>query len=69
MKLRVDLSKLYDAIKPLGRVETNFSIQGKLKEIEKFHRGLTIGQDIELSDIDGTEGFLSCDGHQVMVYW
>ncbi|MGL5990488.1 MAG: HNH endonuclease [Plesiomonas sp.] len=72
MKLTVDLSALHRAVAPLGNVVTNFSINSQLGgwvDIgEHLKSGMILGKDIQLSDIDGTQGILNYNGHQVMLY-
>lgn len=72
MKLTVDLTALHKAIAPLGNVVTNFSVQSKSGEWtdigEHLKNGMILGVDIELNDIDGSNGILGYDGHQVMLY-
>lgn len=71
MKLTVDLSALHRAVAPLGKVVTNFSISsnaGELKSIAPIEITGILGKDIQLGDIDGSNGILNYDGHQVMLY-
>lgn len=72
MKLNVDLSALHKAIAPLGKVVTNFSITSHAAELENIGdhltKGLILGEDIQLDEIDGSNGVLDYDGHQVMLY-
>ncbi|WP_432459458.1 HNH endonuclease [Agarivorans sp. QJM3NY_25] len=72
MKLTVDLSALHRAVAPLGRVVTDFSITSRADELESIGshliKGLILGKDIQLGDIDGSNGILNYDGHQVMLY-
>ena len=72
MKLTVDFSALHRAVAPLGKVETNFTIISHSNDWvdigEHLKTGLILGKDIQLKDIDGTNGILNYDGHQVMLY-
>nr|WP_075518694.1 HNH endonuclease [Moritella viscosa]SHN95912.1 Putative uncharacterized protein [Moritella viscosa] len=72
MKLNVDLSALHKAIAPLGNVVTNFSIISHAAELENIGshltKGLILGEDIQLDEIDGSNGVLGYEGHQVMLY-
>ena len=72
MKLTVDLSALHRAVAPLGKVVTDFSITSRADELESIGseliKGLILGKDIQLNQIDGTNGILNYDGHQVMLY-
>ncbi|MGL4612952.1 MAG: HNH endonuclease [Shewanella sp.] len=72
MKLTVDLSALHRAVAPLGKVDTNFTITSRATEIESIGshltKGLILGKDIQLDEIDGSDGILNYDGHQVMLY-
>lgn len=72
MKLTVDFSALHRAVAPLGKVVTDFSISSRADELESIgshlSRGLILGKDIQLGDIDGSNGILNYDGHQVMLY-
>lgn len=71
MKLTVDLSALHRAVAPLGKVVTDFSISsnaGELKSIVPIEITGILGKDIQLGDIDGSNGILNYDGHQVMLY-
>ena len=72
MKLTVDLSALHRAVSPLGKVVTDFSITSNANELESIcshlSNGLILGKDIQLGDIDGSNGILNYNGHQVMLY-
>jgi len=72
MKLSVDLSALHRAVAPLGRINTDFAITSRSDNLESVATGLAkgkiLGQDIQLEEIDGTNGILNYDGHQVMLY-
>lgn len=72
MKLTVDFSALHRAVAPLGKVVTNFTITSRSTEIESIGshliKGLILGKDIQLDEIDGSDGILNYDGHQVMLY-
>lgn len=72
MKLTVDLSALHRAVAPLGKVVTDFAITSHANELESIgshlSKGLILGKDIQLGDIDGSNGILNYDGHQVMLY-
>lgn len=72
MKLSVDFSALHRAVAPLGKVVTDFAIVSRSTEIESVAghliRGMILGKDIQLSDIDSTDGILNYQGHQVMLY-
>lgn len=71
MKLTVDFSALYRAVAPLGKVITDFSITsraGELKSIVAIEITGILGEDFQLSEIDGSNGILNYDGHQVMLY-
>ncbi|MDM5092083.1 HNH endonuclease [Aeromonas rivipollensis] len=72
MKLTVDLSALHRAVAPLGKVVTDFSIKSQSaswKDIgEHLKSGMILGRDIELDEIDGSQGILHYNGHQVMLY-
>lgn len=72
MKLTVDFSALHKAVAPLGEVVTNFTITSRSTEIESIGshliKGLILGKDIQLDKIDGSDGVLNYDGHQVMLY-
>lgn len=71
MKLTVDFSALHRAVAPLGKVVTDFSITSravKLESIVPIEITGILGEDIQLGDIDGSNGILNYDGHQVMLY-
>lgn len=72
MKLTVDFSALKRAVAPLGTVVTDFSITRGATELESIashlNQGLILGEDIQLDEIDGSDGILNYDGHQVMLY-
>ncbi|MFM4771870.1 HNH endonuclease [Aeromonas caviae] len=72
MKLNVDLSALHRAVAPLGKIVTDFSIKslsGEWIDIgEHLKSGMILGKDIQLDDIDGSEGILHYNGHQIMLY-
>jgi hypothetical protein len=72
VKLTVDLSALHRAVAPLGKVVTDFSITSRADELVSIGshliKGLILGKDIQLGDIDGSNGILNYDGHQVMLY-
>lgn len=71
MKLTVDFSALHRAVAPLGKVVTNFTITSRSTEIESIGADLItgiIGIDFVLADIDGSDGILNYNGHQVMLY-
>ncbi|MGI2168640.1 HNH endonuclease [Shewanella sp. MF05960] len=72
MKLTVDLSALHRAVAPLGNVVTHFNISSRSTELESIGshltKGLILGKDIQLDQIDGSDGILNYDGHQVMLY-
>ena len=72
MKLTVDFSALKRAVAPLGTVVTDFAITGGSTELESIashlNQGLILGEDIQLDEIDGSDGILNYDGHQVMLY-
>lgn len=72
MKLTVDFSALKRAVAPLGAVVTDFAITRGSTELESIashlNQGLILGEDIQLDEIDGSDGILNYDGHQVMLY-
>lgn len=72
MKLNVDLSALHRAVAPLGYVVTDFSIKSLSEEWidigEHLKSGMILGKDIQLDDIDGSQGILNYNGHQIMLY-
>lgn len=72
MKLTVDLSALHLAVAPLGKVITDFLISSRTAELKSIAshliKGLILGKDIQLDEIDGSNGVLNYDGHQVMLY-
>ncbi|MDM5149787.1 HNH endonuclease [Aeromonas salmonicida] len=72
MKLVVDLSALHRAVAPLGKVVTDFSIKsqsgGWVDIGEHLKSGMILGKDVQLDDIDGGQGILHYNGHQVMLY-
>lgn len=72
MKLTVDFSALHRAVAPLGQVVTDFSITSDASELESIgshlNQGMILGKDVQLDEIDGSNGVLNYDGHQVMLY-
>lgn len=72
MKLTVDFSALHKAVAPLGQVVTDFSITSDASELESIgshlNQGMILGKDVQLDEIDGSNGVLNYDGHQVMLY-
>lgn len=72
MRLSVDFSALHRAVAPLGKVVTDFSIVSRSTELESIGshltRGLILGKDIQLSEIESIDGILNYQGHQVMLY-
>jgi len=72
MKLTIDFSPLYKAIAPLGAVVTSFTITKRSDPIQDVARdlvkGKVLGEDIELDEIDGSNGVLIYEGYQVMLY-
>lgn len=68
MKLTVDFSALHRAVALLGKVETKFEIISHSNDWERLTTGVILGKDIQLKDIDGTNGVLNYNGHQVMLY-
>lgn len=72
MKLSVDFSALHRAVAPLGKVVTDFSIQSRSTELASIGghliRGLILGKDIQLDEIDSADGILNYKGYQVMLY-
>ena len=72
MKLTVDFSALHRAVAPLGQVVTDFSITSDTSELESIgshlNQGMILGKDVQLDEIDGSNGVLNYDGHQVMLY-
>ncbi|UYM15302.1 HNH endonuclease [Endozoicomonas euniceicola] len=72
MKLTVDFSALFRAVAPLNYAVDDFEIASQTTELDSVAKDLAIGQvlggDIQLEDIDGSQGILNYDGHQVMLY-
>lgn len=72
MKLDVDFSDLFRAVAPLEYVVTEFVLDGGAGDLEGISRGLNrgmvLGEGINLNQIDGSNGVLNYDGHQVMLY-
>lgn len=72
MKLTVDFSALHRAIAPLGKILTDFKITSHANELERvgdhLRNGLILGKDIQLNEIDGSNGVLNYKGLQVMLY-
>jgi len=72
MKLDVDFSELFRAVAPLEYVVTEFVLDGGAGDIEgiskALNRGLVLGEGVNLNQIDGSNGVLNYDGHQVMLY-
>ena len=72
MKLTVDFSALHLAVAPLGHAISDFTIQSRAsnwKSVgEHLLKGLILGKDIQLEQIDGSSGILKFDGFQVMLY-
>ncbi|PSU24470.1 HNH endonuclease [Photobacterium phosphoreum] len=72
MKLTVDFSALYKAIAPLGGIVTSFTITKRSDSIQSVAKDLVngkiLGEDIQLDEIDGSNGVLIYEGLQVMLY-
>ena len=72
MKLNVDFSELFRAVAPLEYVVTEFVLDGGAGDLEgisrALNRGMILGEGINLNQIDGANGVLNYDGHQVMLY-
>ncbi len=72
MKLTVDFSALHRAVAPLGSPVSDFTISNRASDWvnvgEHLIKGLILGQDIDLKDIDGSAGILNYKGYQVMLY-
>jgi len=72
MKLDVDFSELFRAVAPLEYVVTEFVLDGGAGDLEgiskALNRGMILGEGINLNQIDGRNGVLNYDGHQVMLY-
>jgi len=72
MKLNVDFSELFRAVAPLEYVVTEFVLDGGSGDLEgisrALNRGMILGEGINLNQIDGSNGVLNYDGHQVMLY-
>jgi len=65
MKLNVDFSSLHQCVDAMGAVDTNFTLDVKFDPIDIQ---LDTGIDIDLKDIEDTEGILSYKGRQVLLY-
>lgn len=72
MKLSIDFSALHRAVAPLNYVIEDFVINSQANELESVAKELSVGkllgEDIPLEDIDGSQGILNYNGHQVMLY-
>ena len=72
MKLTVDFSALHRAVSPLNFVIEDFVISSQAHALESVAKELSIGkllgEDIPLEEIDGSQGILNYNGHQVMLY-
>lgn len=72
MKLNVDFSDLFRAVAPLEYVVTEFVLDGGAGDLEGISRGLNrgmiLGEGVNLNQIDGANGVLNYDNHQVMLY-
>ena len=71
--MNVDLSALKRAVAAMNPdVEVDFEVASQDDDFErvgaKLNHGVVLGEDIELKDIDGSEGILKYKGHQVMLY-
>ena len=65
MKLNVDFSSLHECIDRMGALDSDFSLDVKFDSIDIQ---LDSGIDINLTDIENTEGILSYKGRQVLLY-
>lgn len=72
MKLTVDFSPLHQAITQLGNVVTDFVITSSSSELgaigSHLLQGLVLGEDLQLEDVDCSNGILTYQGHHVMLY-
>ncbi|MRI34242.1 HNH endonuclease [Endozoicomonas sp. OPT23] len=72
MKLSIDFSALHRAVAPLKHTVLEFNITSQATELVSIAgdllKGQVLGRDIQLEDIDGTQGILNYNGHQVMLY-
>ncbi|KEQ18610.1 HNH endonuclease [Endozoicomonas numazuensis] len=72
MKLKIDFSALHRAVAPLKHTVAEFEIISQSDELvsvaSELLQGLVLGQDIQLEEIDGSQGILNYNGHQVMLY-
>ncbi|WP_281648761.1 hypothetical protein [Parendozoicomonas sp. Alg238-R29] len=72
MKLTADFSALHRAVAPLNYSVAEFSIAAQSSELESVAadllQGQVLGKDIQLDEIDGSQGVLNYNGHQVMLY-
>lgn len=68
----VDFSALHKAVAPLGAVITSFTITKRSDPIQSVAndllKGKVLGTDIHLDQINGSNGVLFYEGHQVMLY-
>jgi len=72
MRLTVNFGQLRHAAKLMGAEEADFELGFAFKDIDPIDAALRdgqeLGKDIDLKDIDNTNGVLSYKGRQVMLY-
>ena len=72
MILKIDLSALHRAVAPLNHHNVDFVVTSGAEELTSIAgglaKGLELGKDIPLEDINGSDGILNYNGHQVMLY-
>lgn len=72
MKIEIDFSSLQSAAFKMGAPNKQIKLDsglGRLNEIDSgLGKGLVLGEDLQLSEIDNTNNLLSYKGRQIMLY-
>jgi len=68
MKLNIDFKDLYAAAERMGAKEKNFLIDLDMEVLEPIDIALRKGTEVELKYIDNSNGLLSYQGRQVLLY-
>ena len=68
MAIKVDFSALKEAARRLGATDTGFTVSIRSRPIDPIDQELVRGKTIKLQNVGGTQGLLSYEGRQVLLY-
>jgi hypothetical protein len=68
MPLTVDFSGLFEAVRRMGAGDSDFSVSLDRAVIPPLGEQLEIGKEVTLDQLESTEGLLSIEGRQVLLY-